>query len=121
MSGGSADASRLAAATPGGQLEQRSIRAQLLVALCLGGALFGVVRLAVSVSPSDTELAAIVLARGGTVDARRALHALVAREVQRNRKIDGLDEVIPRLAPADRAFLAEFRPDLLRRGRGEPR
>lgn len=118
MSDGSAD-------LPGGvqatQQSQRPIHETLLVALCLGGALFGVVWLAERTAPSDAELVAIVLANADSVTARRALHALVAREVQRNRPSAGLDEVIPDLAPADRAFLARYRPDLLRRARGEPR
>jgi hypothetical protein len=97
------------------------MRSTLLVALGLGAALLGVVQLAVRVAPSDGELASTVLDRAESVDARRALHALVAREVQRNRPSVELDEVIPRLGPADRAFLGDFRPDLLRRGQGEPR
>ncbi len=121
MSDGSADAPRVVQATPTTQPSQQSIRATLLLVLCLGGTLFGLVRLAERAAPSDAELVAIVLAKADSVTARRALHALVAREVQRNRPIAGLDDVIPRLAPADRAFLAQYRPDVLRRARGAPR
>jgi len=118
MSGGSADGPTPArVALPRSQ----SLRSTLLGALCLGAAVLGVVQLAVRSAPTDAELAAIVSALPDTVTARRALHALVARETQRNRPIEALDDVIPRLAPADRLFLAQFRPDLLRRGGGEPR
>jgi hypothetical protein len=120
MFDGPADAPEPATATPVKQPAQ-PMRSTLVVALCLGAALFGVVRLAERIAPSDAELAAIVLVQADTVTARRALHALIAREMHRNRPSAGLDDVIPRLAPADRAFLAQYRPDLLRRGRGEPR
>jgi hypothetical protein len=121
MTGGSLDAPRRARASPATQRGQQSSRPTLVVALCLGGAVFGIVRLAERMAPSDSELVATVLAQADTVTARRALHALAARVVQRNRPIQGLDEVISRLAPADREFLAQFRPDLLRHVRGAPR
>lgn len=109
MSDGSVEA---AVPAPGGML---------LVALALGAALLAVVRAAVRIAPSDAELAATVLERPDSVAARRALFALVAREARHNRPSAALDEVVPRLAPSERAFLAEHRPDLLRRGAAAPR
>lgn len=121
MSDGSADAPERAHSTSAVQPDPQSMRATLIVVLCLGAAILGVVRLAQRIAPSDAELVAIVLAQADSVTARRALHALIAREVQRNRRIAGLDEAVPHFTPADRAFLAEFRPHIPRRDQGEPR
>jgi hypothetical protein len=118
MPAGSADVPKLAQAMPATQPSHPPTRATLVIALCLGAAIFGVVQLAERMAPSAAQLASIVLDQAGTPEARRALHAVVAREFRQNRTSAELDEVIPRLATADRAFLGEFRPDLLRRGQG---
>lgn len=86
------------------------------IALALTLALVIVDRLAVSFAPTDAELAARVERAPGTIAARRALHALIARSKARHADIDGLERVLPTLEGEDRRFLASVRPDLLRRG-----
>ncbi len=88
----------------------------LALAAALVGALFVVDRLAVRAAPSDAELVETVRSEAGSIAARRALFGLVLREVEAGRPSAALDIALADMGPAEKAFLAAYRPDLLQRG-----
>ncbi|MEZ6017414.1 MAG: hypothetical protein R3F49_20035 [Planctomycetota bacterium] len=94
----------------------RSTRATFCVTLVLAAALVTGDRFAVARAPSDAALARRVIEESNSATARQALFALIARETARSARIPALDSALAALGPEERAFLAAYRPDLLRRG-----